>query len=85
MKTYIINGSEVSRLSVAIHREAVVAFYNGFYSQEIIGPGDAEDEVLCYSYFSGIKRSAATFFYVPPWKKTPADLWRLMGEDLSFE
>lgn len=72
--------------SVAIdNRESVVTFYNGFYSQEIIAPGDAEDEVLCYRYFTGIKRSAAAFFYVPPWKKTPADLWLLMGDDLTFE
>lgn len=67
------------------NREAMVAFYNGFYSQEIIGPGDAEDEVLCYRYFTGIKRFATTFFYVPPEKKESVDLWRLMGDDLTFE
>lgn len=66
-------------------REAVVAFYNGFYSQEIIAPGDSEDEVVCYRYFTGVRRSATTFFYVPPQKKEPVDLWRLMGEDLTFE
>lgn len=66
-------------------REAVVAFYNGFYSQEIIAPGDSEDEVVCYRYFTGVRRSATTFFYVPQQKKEPVDLWRLMGEDLTFE
>lgn len=67
------------------NREAVVAFYNGFYSQEIIAPGDAEDEVLCYRYSIGIKSYTSTFFYVPPQKKEPVDLWRLMGDDLTFE
>jgi hypothetical protein len=67
------------------NREAVVAFYNGFYSQEIIAAGDAEDEVLCYRYFTGIKRSATTFFYVPQQEKEHVDLWRLIGEDLTFE
>lgn len=67
------------------NREAVVAFYNGFYSQEIIAPGDSEDEVVCYRYFTGVRRSATTFFYVPPQKKEPVDLWRLMGADLTFE
>lgn len=66
-------------------REAVVAFYNGFYSQEIIAPGDADDEVVCYRYSTGVKHSATTFFYVPPQKMEPMDLWRLMGEDLAFE
>ncbi|SUX75947.1 Uncharacterised protein [Citrobacter freundii] len=66
-------------------RKAVVVFYNGFYSQEIIAPGDSEDEVVCYRYFTGVRRSATTFFYVPPQKKAPVDLWRLMGEDLTFE
>lgn len=66
-------------------REAVVAFYNRFYSQEVIAPGDAEDEVECYRYCTGIKSSATTFFYVLPKKKEPVDLWRLMGEDLTFE
>ncbi|HBZ8756821.1 TPA: hypothetical protein MNM61_003777 [Citrobacter freundii] len=66
-------------------REAVVTFYNGFYSQEIIAPGDADDEVVCYRYSTGVKHSATTFFYVPPQKKEPVDLWRLMGEDLTFE
>ncbi|MFT2937623.1 hypothetical protein [Enterobacter sp. 03-F-08-SI-ECC] len=67
------------------NRNALVAFYDGFYSQEIIAPGDAEDEVVCYRYFNGIKRSATTFFYVPPWKKESVDLWRLMGDDITFE
>lgn len=67
------------------NREAVVVFYNGFYSQEIIAPGDSEDEVVCYRYFTGVRRSATTFFYVPPQKKEPVDLWRLMGADLTFE
>lgn len=66
-------------------REAVVAFYNGFYSQEIIAPGDADDEVVCYRYCTGIKSSATTFFYVPSQKKAPVDLWLLLGEDLTFE
>ncbi|EPY4210098.1 hypothetical protein ACXDHU_004553 [Klebsiella pneumoniae] len=66
-------------------REAVVAFYNGFYSQEIIAPGDADDEVVCFRYSTGIKHSSTTFFYVLPQKKEPFDLWRLMGEDLTFE
>ncbi|HDS9724885.1 TPA: hypothetical protein QH957_001558 [Enterobacter bugandensis] len=72
--------------SVEIHsREAVVAFYNGFYSQEIIAPGDSEDEVLCYRYSIGIRSSTSTFFYVPPQENDPVDLWRLMGDDLTFE
>lgn len=66
-------------------REAVVAFYNGFYSQEIIAPSDSEDEVVCYRYFNGVRRSATTFFYVPPQKKEPVDLWHLMGAELTFE
>lgn len=65
-------------------REAVVAFYNGFYSQEIIAPGDADDEVVCYRYCTGIKNSATTFFYVPPQKKEIIDLWRLLG-GVTFE
>lgn len=66
-------------------REAVVALYNGFYSQEIIAPGDADDEVVCYRYSIGVKHSSTTFFYVPPQKKEPVDLWRLMGEELTFK
>ncbi|EJO6495061.1 TPA: hypothetical protein ACTV4G_003655 [Citrobacter freundii] len=67
------------------NRDAVVAFYNGFYSQEIIAPGDAEDEVVCYRYSTGVKHSATTFFYLPPQDKDhPVELWRLIGGDLPF-
>lgn len=66
-------------------KDSVVTFYNGFYSQEIISPGIAEDEVLCYRYFSGVRRYFSTFFYVTPWNGDPADMWRLLGADLTIE
>lgn len=66
-------------------KEAVVAFYNKFYSQEVVALSPIEDKVICYLYSRGIRRSTSTFFYIPPQdKEKPFELWRFIGGDLPF-
>jgi len=66
-------------------KEAVVAFYNKFYSQEIVALSPVEDLVICYQYSRGVRRSTSTFFYIPLQDKDhPIELWRLIGGDLPF-
>lgn len=66
-------------------KEAVVDFYNKFYSQEVVALSTIDDQIICYQYSRGIRRSTSTFFYIPPQdKEKPIELWRLIGGDLPF-
>lgn len=66
-------------------KEAVVAFYNKFYSQKIVALSPVEELVICYQYSRGVRRSTSTFFYISPQDKDkPIELWRLIGGDLPF-
>ncbi|HBL0735494.1 hypothetical protein [Kluyvera ascorbata] len=72
--------------SVAIEdRDSVVDFYNGFYSQKIIAPGETEDAVICYRYPLDNRSESSTYFHLGSKKEIrPVELWRLIGEDLTF-
>ncbi|EMI5803793.1 TPA: hypothetical protein MD607_001419 [Citrobacter freundii] len=66
-------------------KEAVVAFYNKFYSQEIVSVSPVKDLVICYQYSRGVRRSTSTFFYISPQDKDNSiELWHLIGGDLPF-
>lgn len=67
-------------------RDSVVNFYNGFYSQKVIAPGETEDQMLCYHYPHDNRPESSTYFHVEKTNNSsPVELWRLIGEDLTFE